>query len=248
MFHLLANYGSLAAGPSQVPAIATEQIFARNATPNYLMPYDMQAFGLYALGGLLLRVQVQNPFLRIIQAPYINPINGTAANRIFEQVQDLRDYPIPYKSTEEIVYSATNSGAGPTDTTVFTWLRQTHVPAPRGTYYTLRLTSTTASVASAWTDITTTNDFNLPAGKYAVIGGVYYGATALAFRCIFDGGFFRPGGLGFATEGLTPTPLQINGNSGLWGYFDLNTIPRIQVFNGAVVAVHTIYLQCVKVA
>lgn len=247
MFHLAVNYGSLDNTANQaIDALGDDVLSIRSSQHT---PYqDMEQFATLASGAQLSRARDVTPNVAKLLNSYLSPINVNAAIQLDQLVQEQFDNPIIRRANEGIAYQVTNAVAGPTDTYVFNWLRTSHVPAPRaGQVLTMRGTSTTAAVASAWTSIDMTWEPNLQAGTYAVIGGVYYAATALAFSVIFDGQFFRPGALGHVTEGVTPWRKQRNGGLGMWGTFGVQSYPRIRVLNGAAVAVHTVYLDIVRI-
>lgn len=245
MFHLAANFGSLAdTANTQVNALSDDVLGMRSSLH---VPFEsLENFATLASGALLLRARDATPSVAQLMNSYLNPLNPNAAIQLDQLVQEAFDVPIIRRPNEGIVYQITNSGAGPTATYVFQWLRKNFVPAPTGQCFTMRGTSTTASVANAWTTIDMTWEPSLVEGLYAVIGGVYHAATALAFSCIFDNQFYRPGGLGIVTEGTTPWRRQRRGGLGLWGTFGVQSYPRIRVLNGAAVSAHTIYLDVVR--
>lgn len=239
------HYGSLGnTANTQIPAINDGQMALRDGkiTPNER--YEIVAA--YPLGDEILRARFSSPNVKAVAPSYILPVNNAATPGYNPQVADYRDNPVIAPKGEGILIEASNSAAGPTATYCGIWMQTQKRPVPQGMPFYLRGTSTTASVAFTWTDIEMTWDFDLPAGEYAVIGGVYYGATALAFQTVFQGQALRPGGLGAATIGIAPWKPQLEGGLGLWGMFDTITLPQIRVFNGAVVAVHEIVLKVIR--
>lgn len=245
MFHLAVNYGSLDNTPlTAVNALNDDVLSIRDSkhTPGE----NLEMFACLPSGALLLRARDVTPNVAKMLNSYLSPINPNAAIQIDQLVREQFERPTPRLANEGISYQITNSGAGPTDTYVFSWLRRGHVPAPVGEILTMRGTSTTASVANTWTTISMTWEPNLPSGSYTVIGGGYYAATGLAFSCIFDGQFWRPGALGHATEGVIPWRRQRFGGLGQWGVFGVQAYPRIRVLNGGAVSAHTVYLDVVR--
>lgn len=245
MFHLLAHFGNLAAGPVDVPAI-TDQIFSTRNN-HYTPGEDLQLIAAAGLGDELIRVINNSARVRAINPPILMPITNAALWTSNPQINDFRNFPFLIKNSEELIWQAVNAVAGPTDTWVLNWVRRAFTPAPRGEIYTLRGTSTTAAVDSAWTLINPTWDFQLPQGVYAVIGGAYYAAGSIAFRVVFDGQLYRPGGIGEAVEGDMPWYGQLNGELGLWGTFDTVTLPQVEVLCNAATAVHTFQIQVIRI-
>ena len=245
MFHLAANFGSLAnVANTDVPALNDGILSIRNG--HHVPAEDLQLVASLPLGALLVRARINNPYLQAIAQPYLLPVQRTALPNTIRSLADYRKHPIPYRNSEEIQYQITNSGAGPTNTYIISALKRSDNPAPTGQPYMLQGTSTTAAVASTWTPVSMTWNFNLPAGLYSVIGGVYYANNAVAFQVTFDGMYYRPGGIGYATEGIEPWMPQLTGGFGEWGQFNTISLPRITVLNDSTDASHTIYLNCVR--
>lgn len=245
MFHLAANYGSLGnTANTDVPALDDGILSIRNS--HHVPAEDLQLVAALPIGDEVLRMRIANPYLQAIAQPYIVPVQNAVVPVANYPIADYRRNPIPYRNSEEIQYQVSNSASGPTATTVLSWLRQMERPAPTGQPYMLRGTSTTAAVAYTWTSLTMTWGFNLPAGLYSVIGGVYYATNALAFQITFDGMYYRPGGLGYAVEGINGWGEMLVGGMGEWGQFNTISLPRIRVLNASTDATHVIYLNCVR--
>lgn len=245
MFHLAANYGSLDnTANQQISALNDGILSIRNNV--HVPPYDLQAVGVLGLGAQLTNVRIANPYLQAITQPYVLPLQKAALPVVNNPIADYRKRPIIYRGSEGIVYQVTNGVAGPTKTTVLTWLKATEQPAPTGQPYAIQGTSTTAAVANTWTPISVTWNFNLPAGIYSVIGGVYYATNAIAFQVTFPNMYYRPGGLGYAADGNVMWEPQWNGGLGEWGQFDTISLPMLSVLNNSTDAAHTFYLNCIR--
>lgn len=246
MFHLLTNYGSLAnTANTQVNALADDVVTIANSLHTPAEEYDQ--FARLALGAQLSRARDVTPSVAMLLNSYMAPIRAGAAPQENQLVEEFDAFPIKRKVSEPITYQITNAVAGPTDTYVFSWLRKTRVEAPKAQPFRMRGTSTTASVASTWTTVVTSWEPQLQSGVYAVVGGLYYATTAIAFSVIFQNQFLRPGALGHATEGIIPWKRQVGGGLGLWGYFPINAMPIMRVLNGGAIAAHTFYLDLVRV-
>lgn len=246
MFHLLANYGSLAATANlEVPAISDQVIQITNS--RHRPGKDMDLVCAYGVGDLLLRARLASPKTRAIKEPYIYPLGVGAANDTPLWPCDLRNHPFRLRANEEIIWEITNSGAGPTATYIFSILQAGFTPAPRGEIYTIRGTGTTTMTANAWTEVTVTWEAQLPVGRYAVIGGNFIGASARAFQVIFEDQFYRPGGFGIEAEGTPGWEGQMKGGLGLWGEFETTVYPRIMGFCDSADTAETVYLEVIKI-
>lgn len=246
MHHLACNYGSIAGSANtDLPAITDGILSIRNS--HYTPSNNMNLYAAVALGDLLLRARNYSAHVRRYAPNYLQYVINGAAFGEDTPVVDMMSFPFVLPGAEEIIWQVSNSGAGPTATYLFSWIAPSFTPAPSGEIYGMYGTSTTASVANTWTTISMNWDFQLPQGTYAIVGGAYYGTTALAFRTIVDGQFWRPGGLGNAVEGQRLWRKQRMGGMGLWGTFNTVTLPRIEVLNGGAVSVHTVYLDVIRI-
>lgn len=247
MFHLATNFGSLDNTANvQVNALQDDVITIANNLHTPAEEYEM--FARVALGALLIRARDVTPSIQQVLNSYMAPIIPAAIAPQDALIETFGDFPIRRKVYEPITYQITNSGAGPTATYVFSWLRKSFTPAPRGQIFTMRGASTTAAVANTWTTVATTWEPQLQSGLYAVIGGSYAGVAGIAFSCIFQNQFLRPGGLGATLEGTMPLPMQRRGGMGLWGTFPISSYPIMRVLNGTTTAAHTFYLDLVRLA
>jgi hypothetical protein len=247
MFNLCAYYGNLAnVANTDTPSVVDDILAISN---NHFLPQqDLDIIFAAAIGGLLDRQRIVSPTNRQITLPFIRPVHAAATFPTNPQVADYRDNPFRIRGLEELAVESTNTGAGPTDTWSLLALQTTFEPVPRGNIFTLRGTSTTATVADVWTTAAFAWADILPDGTYALVGGYLTGATEIAFRCILENQTWRPGGLAGTAAGNAAWPGQMKGGCGVWGRFKPTRMPIIQILNTAAVAAHTCYLDLVRVA
>lgn len=246
MFHLAANFVALAnVANTEVPALADDvlQIRSGRHTPSQ----DMMGVAFYSSALTLLRTRINTPSVRLVAPSMIIPVQTTLLPPTDPNWSDYRDFPFRFKRDEGIVYESTDSAAGPNNHYVISWLTPGLTTPPAGRIYTVRGASTTAAVASTWTSIAVTWDQDLTEGLYAVVGGQYIATNAVAFSLIFEGQYWRPGGLGGATNGVRGPWAQYKGGFGEWGRFRSIVPPQVRVLNDGTDAVHTIYLDVVRV-
>lgn len=247
MFHLAANFVALAnVANTEVPALQDDVLQLRSArhTPSE----DLFLFGGYASAVTLVRSRLNAPTTRLVAPSFLIPVQTTLLPPTDPNFMDVRQNPFRLKKDEGIIWESTDSAAGPNNHYILSVLSPRLDPAPVGDMYTIRGTSTTAAVASTWTTITVTWDSDLPQGIYAVVGGMYIATNAIAFSCIFEGQYWRPGGLGSANAGVRPYAAFLKGGFGKWGQFRSLNPPGIRVLNDGTDAVHTLFLDVVKVA
>lgn len=246
MFHLLANFLSMAnTANTDVPALEDSIMQIQNG--HHVPPQDMGLLFAFVTGVALTRARINSPKIRQVAPSYINPVNSAILPITLPAIADMRQTPFIMRGQEEIVWEATSTDAGPNNTYVISALQQNFAPAPTGDTYTIRATSTTAAVASAWTQVALTFETQLPTGVYAVIGGQYNATNAIAFQMVFDNQFYRPGGIGKATNVLQPWRGQRMGGLGKWGEFNTVTLPRILVLNNSTDNAHEFLLDIVRV-
>lgn len=246
MFHLGA-YTELIDNTANTDVDAlSDDVFAITNV-HFLMPRDLLMFLAYAASATLTRARWSTPSINNISPIFIRPINVGALPTDDPNLADYRYNPVRLRAQEELKLEATSGVAMGTERfTGLFWLGDSITQAPPGDVYTLRATATTAAVANSWTTISLTWDNQLPAGSYAVIGGEYQATNALAFRCIFDDQWMRPGALGLTALGRRTAKPFYDGGMGLWGRFRTISLPRVQVLNNSTDGAHTLYLQCVR--
>lgn len=248
MFHLAANFVAIGQTvDTDVPAKTDQVLQIQNS--HFVLSKPMQIMAAYASSATLTRTKLKFPSINQYGGTWLRPVNATLLPFTDPNVADYRQIPFTVPAQEELQYASTSGLAcGTENHYVLTWLQDSFVPAPQGQIYTLRATSTTAGVASTWTDITVTYDNQLPSGRYAVVGSNVHSTTGVAHRMIFDDQLWRPGTLSFATTGLRNHPMFEKGRLGVWGYFTTISLPRFQILDNATGNSHTIYLDCVRVA
>lgn len=246
MFHLAANFVALTnAANLDVPALNDDVLQVQNG--HHIPSKDVNLAAVYAGATTLLRTRINSPKVRQISPSFLSSVNAALLPPTDPNIVDMTDSPFVLRGQEEIVFESTGSAAGPNNHYIISWHQVAFEPAPRGDIYTIRGTSTTAAVASTWTTVAVAWDIQLPAGRYAVIGGTYFATNAVAFSLIFDNQYWRPGGLGGATPDVRPWTKQIKGGLGKWGEFNTVTLPRVRVLNDSTDATHEFLLDIVRI-
>lgn len=231
---------------TDIPAISDQIIAISN---NHLLPqvdYDLVAA--YAQSATLNRVRLVSPSNRQVTLPFLRPVNAGATPATDPNVSDYRANPFRIQGLEELALEATSDVAMGNETFVGgVFLQDTYVPPPKGNIFTLRGTSTTASVALTWTDLAVTWADTLPDGDYVCVGLEVVGATEIFARLIFENQTMRPGGVCSVLVGSRTHAMFRQGGLGSWGKFKSTRMPIVQVLNTAAVSTHTVFLDLIRV-
>lgn len=215
---------------------------------HFVPQVDCQINWAAPMSAVALRARLSSPSIRQVTQPYLIPVIDSVGPLTTDKAVDLRSNPIMARALEELAVESTLSAVGPTRDTIVVDLADSPLaPAPSGQAFTIRGTGTTTQVASNWTLCSITWANNLPVGRYAVIGGIAYGATCQAFRVIFENQTWRPGGLGWVSEVVQADPLFRYGELGMWGTFQSNRMPNIEMLASAADAAQTVYLDLVRI-
>lgn len=236
MQHLLAFSGSIAVGAVllPVPAIA-DQVLNRSGNDVFVPEEMPNIFATYMMGTNLVRGELVSPSLRRIFLEEIGvgdtaPIPAAAYKQMRFYGQDV----LPLEPDELLEVQMFHSNAGAQQLTCLVWLCDVP-PAPIAPtdVHTVRISSTTAAVANAWSLLPITFDQSLPAGQYELVGARFRSTNLQAFRFAFRGGSWRPGYPGAALISDYIDDWQDPGYIGVLGTFRHNLPPQIEVLCNA---------------
>lgn len=246
MHHTSAYFLNIAnVANTDVPAVQDGILTLQNN--HILPPQDMPLLYAYAGSATLTRARLTSPSLRQITQPQIRPINVALLPANNPNVMTFQLDGLKVRALEELAMQATSGVAMNEHFYGVVGLLDRYVPTVAGDKITLRATATTAAVASAWTQIQYTLDDQLPNGTYAMVNSEHISANGIAHRWTFDNQFFRPGMLSFATIGLRTIVENYANAWGEWGRFRNTSQPRLEVLCDAADAVHTMFLEVIKV-
>ena len=247
-FHLL-NY-TVDLGTTEntdVPANTSDNIFT--ISNNHFQPQrNYNLIYAAANSATLNRARIVSPTNRQITLPFIRGIIAAASPGNDPNVADYRANPFTVQGLEELAVEATSDIVMGTERmNAYLALEDNFVPWPAGQLFTMRGTSTTASVANTWTTRTVTWADTLPEGTYLVGGLEVIGATQQAARLILNEQEFRPGSLALTAVSQKSHRLFRKGRLGVWGQFRSTALPQVQVLNTAAVSVHTVYMDIQRI-
>lgn len=129
-------------------------------------------------------------------------------------------------------------------TVLVAWVGERGDPAPAGEAFLLRFTTTIDFVERAWTRGSMTwqipspqgaFDGFLPAGRYHVLGMSVWSSTPdlYAARLVLPNQVYRPGAVVLVDGKRIPPSFQMDGSFGVWGWFEQEQPPQIEVFGMA---------------
>lgn len=133
--------------------------------------------------------------------------------------------------------------------TAAVWLSDGALSPVIGEIHTVQATATITSVVGSWVNGAITFRQTLPAGKYQLVGARCKCATGVAFRFVFVGGIWRPGGLCTTAIQYNDPAYQRFGGLGVWGEFEHFTPPTVEIIAGTAAAQSPeLYLDLIKIA
>jgi len=194
-----------------------------------------------------------SPSLRRFVNPQLAPVNSLTDGNVEPQspavMHDWRRNPIPLDPGESLNAEADSNPAAAADQSVLVWLADGPlVPIEGAAIHPVLCTATITAVAGAWTNGQLTFSQDLPTGRYAVCGMRIQGATCIAGRLVFRGGSSRPGVIG--TDAITDDSRHWfrYGLSGIFGEFDSNTPPTLDVLANDADTAQTVILDLAKLS
>lgn len=247
MHHLLAWRLSLADATETDVTPVQDSIWAiQNA--HFFPSVDWQLLAFYFGAATPTRARLVTPAFRQITTPFIRPLNTDIVPGNLPSIADYRTNPLRLRALEEIQLLGTQTTGGAAVVAAVAAVTKTGMqPMVSGDIFTMRGTGTTTAVAGSWTAVPVTWQDTLPNGRYAIVGGVFQGATAVAGRFILENQIERPGGLGVSALDLNTSPIFAKGNMGIWGTFDGNRMPNLEYLCNAADTAQEFYMDIVKI-
>lgn len=216
---------------------------------NIIVPREMNHLaGALAVGATITGAQLESPTLRrtvlLDLAPInvgVEPVSPTPLARLF-------GIPIPLDEDEALRALAAEGAAGAERETVVVWLADGPLSPVDGEVYTVRATGTTTLVGYAWTNVPLTFAQVLPAGRYQVVGMRAESAGCIAARCVFVGGVWRPGCVGYDAIGDHEDVIFRRGMLGVWGEFSHTQPPSVEFLSISTDTAEVVYLDVIRIA
>ena len=226
-FHLFGWTESQDSAPL-VPVAAMADQALTISGDDVRVPSALSNLGMvYAVGVSLTQVQLSSPSLRRTALLDVEPLDVTAEPISRPPILEYWDAPIPLRGGENLQGHAAEDGAGATRENILAAFIDQIDPVPAGPRLTVRVTNTSTLGTFQWSNGTLTFSQNLDVGSYAIIGARFQSAGLIAFRFVFVGGGFRPGGIGFDADIDVAPARQRQGGLGSWGEFNDDQPPSV---------------------
>lgn len=231
---------------TDVPAVVDDILTIQNS--HFVLRQPTQLLLAAVMSVTLSRAKIASPSMRQLASPFIRPVILAVTPPSNPNLWLLDHNPFVIPAFEEVQLQATSAlGAGTERLTGLIVLAPQIMPCPVGNQVPLRITSTTAAVANAWTTLTLTFADTLPSGIYAACLSEHSSTTGIAHRWIFSGQEERPGLPSYVLK-TDRHPYAISkGQLGVMGRFRSNDLPRLQVLCNAADASHEVYLHVIRV-
>lgn len=231
---LLAYASSVANGSALVDvASVVDAGVATQSGNGYVIDKRMKK--LYAAWGVsayLSRLQVQCPLFNLLAYQEVTAKSLAAAAAYERNPMDFYGKAArALNETETLIVQAIQSNSLAAEVQAFVMVGDADPAPSTDPYFTVRWTGTTTLTADAWSNVSITLDRNLPKGSYKIVGARMRSAGALAFRVNLPGDQYRPGGMAVQVESALDPEGQRGGGWGVWGSFDQNLLPTIDVFS-----------------
>lgn len=192
------------------------------------------------------RAQLQSPSLRAqfnldIEPLVISNVFGSPPEILWHMMN-----PIPVVAQESLEIHMQSDPAAPARHIGLVYFGDGPQQPVTGNIFSIRATATIQQVDLTWTDGELTFSQVLPFGDYQVVGMRARSTDAAAARLIFRGSPWRPGVP--VVNALADRDLfQLRyGRSGVFGTFNTNTPPALEILSG-IVAIQTVILDLMRI-
>lgn len=249
MFQPFAFYNAAATGGIELLNAVPDQTVFTQGTEVRIPP--MRNF---YLGGITVNETNDVNFARLV-APSLRPLS----NEYITVAQDqtgiaTSSWPISYKFrrprelrvAESMQYEIEETGGTATDVYGLVFFGDGAQQPVEGNVFTTRLNATIQQVEGEWVAGGMVFTDFLPVTEYQVVGMRVNAASGVAARLIFSNSEIRPGTIMHNTINDPDSQMFRAGRSGVWGQFDINQQPRLELLGG-VAAAQEIYLDLIRV-
>lgn len=259
MFHLAAFYENIDLGGAygELAAAGGEQVLTVGGDDIRVPELDHVVAVAFGLGsGGTAGGRLVGPSLRRRSLFLVEPTNGGADAGAEPDsppaVVDLRRSPLKLRRNEQLNAQGRTNTTAAEEQWALVWLAAGPIEPIAGEMFTIRATATVTLTAGSWTNSgALTLDEDLPPGTYQVVGGRARTAGLIGFRLVFVGAGasgWRPGGLGCDDENDLDSPLFRYGGMGVWGEFDEQSPPTVDLLALSADTAPVIYLDLIQTA
>lgn len=254
MFTLVGWSENQATGGVLTPVAALEDPHVRVEGDNVIVPELTALIGAFATGVSITRAQLRSPSMRRMFNHEVMPINRNPEEPKSPLTLAMWPAsPIILVKDEALSADVAEDSGGADTEDVFAWLADGAVAPVAGEIFSLQVSSAVTLVPNAWTNGALTFDQQLPVGSYQIVGASFQSANLIAFRFVFAGFLWRPGGVARDTNAgglvtFADPPGQRRGGWGVWGQFAHNTPPTVDFMSAGADTSEVGVLDLIKVA
>jgi hypothetical protein len=179
----------------------------------------------------MLGFKINSPSLRGRYAAGMGPVDNLSSLQYYQKpnANDLTDNPLPLVATEGVEALIERATGAASYLSAILALGDGPVSPVHGEIYSIDFSATITTVLSSWVNGAITLAETLPAGRYQLVGALLWGLEAIAFRFVIPGQIWRPGGIACHDIQTTTPDFQRNGRMGVWGEFDHDTLPSMDL-------------------
>lgn len=231
---------------TQVAGVPDQHV--RVELDNIIVPRGMNYLAAaYVLGVTLTQAQLESPSLRRTVLMDLVPLDVAALPATGNFLVNMLANPIPLDEDEALRALVAEGAAGAERETVVVWLSDGPLVPVEGEIFTVRAQGVAVLVPFTWSNAPLVFTQALPAGRYQVVGMRAESATAIAARCVFVGGTWRPGTIGAVGPALRRSEAFRGGRLGVWGEFDHSQPPSVDFLATAADVAERVWFDLIRI-
>jgi len=206
--------------------------------------------GYYALSKYITQAQLDSPSLRRLTKLDVEPIDRVDEPSSNPPFHDFFNSPIELVKAEALnAYMAEDYAVAGLKWTqiMLVWLSDGPVTPVTGRFTTVLATWSKTVTKYEWTNVALTFTQTLPAGRYQIVGARGESPSLIAFRFVIPGYAWRPGAIGFDSVGDIEPLCFRRGRIGVWGEFDHDAPPTVDLLCALADTSGKIWLDLLKI-
>ena len=240
----LVGYHKAAVSATLLPAQPIADPHVTVSGNDLTVPELNQIVAMFCCGGAPTQAQMQSPSLRkLIQEDIPAFIAPEVCTNALSVIVDKRINPLVLDRSEKLNGLTLHT----TDGRIFVWLADGPISPISGDIRTVKCTTGHTTAADLWQNAALTFTQTLPAGRYAVVGMHAHGTALLAARLVFVGYSWRPGVVTGVIAADPAIPMFRNGQFGVFGEFEFDQPPSIDLLGTGVTSTEEVYLDLIQV-
>lgn len=246
--HAFFQNGDFAAADTNLNAVADATTFTEGKVlrvpPGRAM---LLAEGLAAAVATFNSARVETPSIRPLANQELSVARLAATFDGMQRIQRHQRSPRELQVAEQMTFQVNTDDAVAQDHYGVVWLGDGPMQPVDGRIFTTRVTAAVAQVSGVWVSGPITFIEALPVTDYQVVGARVVSTSGVIGRLIFSDSQFRPGvPVESAASNQEPADEIRMGKWGVWGQFNINQPPQLEMLGGTAVA-QIMYLDLIRV-